>query len=242
MSKYTTEIRFICESLSGLSESEGADKVDDIIESARTKIFDFDYDIFDTDYKPVLESKILSHFYTREIGLETYGLFHLKLQTKMREIMPYYNQLYESELIQINPMTDVSYSRSGSESNSLSESTFSSLSTSESNLSSEIHSNSMWNMFQDTPQNGLNGVESMEYLTNATLDKGHETNSASDLTAIASAGRGSADRKDLKSYLEKFEGYRSNNPSKLLQEYRKTFLNIDLMVIGELEELFMQLW
>ena len=32
MSKYTTEVRFICENSAGLSESEGADNVDSILD------------------------------------------------------------------------------------------------------------------------------------------------------------------------------------------------------------------
>ena len=242
MSKYTTEVRFICETLAGLTESEGFDSIDDIIEKSYAKFFDFDFPIFDEEYRPILEKKIIRHFYTREIGDETVGLFMLHLSAKLNDIMPYYNQLYESELIELNPITDVSYSRSGSESLSASESTLSSLSTSESNSSSEIHSNSMWDMYQDTPQNQLAGVESLEYLTNATLDKDHGNSSSHQNGTVNSTGRGLMDRTDFKRYFEKFEGYRNNNPSKLLSDYRDTFLNIDLMIIGELEKLFFQLW
>ena len=39
MSKYTTELRFICESLAGLTESQGYDQVNWIIEQAAPKIF-----------------------------------------------------------------------------------------------------------------------------------------------------------------------------------------------------------
>ena len=58
MSKYTTEVRFICEQNAGLIESEGCDSVDRIIDSARSKIFNFYYPIFDEDYRSVLEHKI----------------------------------------------------------------------------------------------------------------------------------------------------------------------------------------
>ena len=242
MSKYTTELRFICETYADLDQSKGYSDVEDIIESSRAKIFDFPYEIFDEEYKPVLEHKILRHFYTREIGQETVGLFKLQLSQKMNDIMPYYNQLYKSALIEIDPLTDVNYERSGSESMSTSESTLSSLSTSEMYSESEFHSNSMWDMYQETPQNQLNGVANLEYLTNATLDKDHGNSEGRHNNDILSTGRGTTDRTDLKRYLEKFKGYRNNNPSKLLSDYRETFLNIDLMIIGELEKLFFQLW
>ena len=148
MSKYTTELRFVCETLAGLSESEGFNSVDTIIENSYAKLFDFDFPIFDEEYRPVLEKKIIRHFYTREIGQETIGLFKLKLQTKLCDIMDYYNQLYKSALLDIDPLTDVSYEKSGSSSES--ESTLSSLSTSETGSSSSMNSTSMWDMYQDT--------------------------------------------------------------------------------------------
>ena len=107
MSKYTTELRFICETEAGETESVGYSDVDDIIAAALPHIFDFDFPIFDENYRTTLETKIIRHYYTREIGLETYGLWKLKLQTKLNEIMPYYNKLYESELFTYNPLYDV---------------------------------------------------------------------------------------------------------------------------------------
>lgn len=107
MSKYTTELRFVCESLCGYAESQGLSKVEEIIEKSAPLIFDFDYPIFDNDYKIPLEKKIIRHFYLREIGFETVGLWKLKLNDKLNEIMPYFNQLYESELLKFNPLIDV---------------------------------------------------------------------------------------------------------------------------------------
>ena len=104
MSKYTTEVRYICEVNSGLNESVGYSKIEDVITGAIPKIFDFDFPIFDESYRIVLERKILKHFYTREICEETVGLWKLRLDTRLNEIMPYYNKLYESELIKFDPL------------------------------------------------------------------------------------------------------------------------------------------
>ena len=62
------------------------------------------YPIFNEDYRKYLNSKIIEHFYFREIGQETPDRFNYFLSRKMNEIMPYYNQLYKSELIQFDPM------------------------------------------------------------------------------------------------------------------------------------------
>ena len=107
MSDYTTQIRFICESKSGLTESGGFSGIMEAIENSVDDIFNFDWPIFDETYRVPLEIKILRHFYTREIGEETFGLWQLRLCDRLNVIMPYYNQLYRSELIKFNPMYDV---------------------------------------------------------------------------------------------------------------------------------------
>lgn len=110
MSNYTTQLRFICESYANRNNKpQPQSDIDSTIELARPKIFDFDYPIFDEEYKKTLESKIISHYYTREIGLETVGLFKHHLKNKMREIMPYYNQLYKSERLKFDPFINTSY-------------------------------------------------------------------------------------------------------------------------------------
>ena len=114
MSKYTTEVRYICEVSAGKRESEGFSSIETILTVARRVIFDFDYPIFDENYRSALEKKILRHYYTREICEETVGLWKLRLCDKLNMIMPYYNQLYLSELIKFNPLYDVDISRSHS--------------------------------------------------------------------------------------------------------------------------------
>lgn len=107
MSKYTTEVRYICEVSSGLKQSVGFDDVNKILENSVDKIFDFDYPIFDEEYRRPLNIKILRNFYTREICEETVGLWKLRMQQTLCEIMPYYNQLYKSELEVINPLYNI---------------------------------------------------------------------------------------------------------------------------------------
>ena len=107
MGNYTTQIRFICESKSGLTESVGFSGIMDAITNSVDDVFNFEWPIFDESYRVPLEIKILRHFYTREIGEETFGLWQLRLCDRLNVIMPYYNQLYRSELIKFNPMYDV---------------------------------------------------------------------------------------------------------------------------------------
>ena len=104
MSKYTTEVRYICESYVPLNESKGYNDIETVLDNSWDKVFDFPFPIFREDYREDLCKKILRHYYTREICEETVGLWKLRLNSRMNEIMPYYNKLYNSELISIEPL------------------------------------------------------------------------------------------------------------------------------------------
>ena len=113
MSKYTTELRYICEVNAGETESTGYNDVQEVIDNSWDKIFSFDFPIFDENYREGLCKKIIKHYYTREIAEETYGLWKLRLDARMNEIMPYFNKLYESELIAISPLVNYRMNKSG---------------------------------------------------------------------------------------------------------------------------------
>ena len=84
MSQYTTELRYLIE-----------------------QNYDFglkDYPLFDENYREVLNKKIIDEYYFREIGVETPARFKHHLNHTMDMIMPYYNQLYESQLLEIDPL------------------------------------------------------------------------------------------------------------------------------------------
>lgn len=63
------------------------------------ELFDFEYPIFTQEHKAGLEKKIYNHYCFRQIGQETPARFKHYLAARMNEIMPYYIQLLESELI-----------------------------------------------------------------------------------------------------------------------------------------------
>ena len=223
MSKYTTEVRFICETFSGLDESKGCFNINEIIEQSRSKIFSFDYPIFDEKYRGVLETKILKHYYTREIGLETVGLWLHKLDVKMNEIMPYYNQLYKSCLLEFNPFYNTDFTtKRDIKTNEIGNS------TNETNTKTKE-----WELYSDTPQGSITNLENETYLTNATKNTGDGN----------TLNKGETNVDNVQDYLETVKGkVGGENYSSLLEQYRKTFLNIDMMIIDELSDLFMNIW
>lgn len=110
MSKYTTEVRYICEYEAGYKNSVGLNEVENVLENSWNKIFNGDVIFFDESYKKLLCKKILRHYYLREICSETVGIWIMWMNTRLAEIMPYYNKMYESELLKFNPLynTDLS--------------------------------------------------------------------------------------------------------------------------------------
>ena len=255
MSKYTTEVRYICETYSELSESTGYSNIEKIIASAIPKIFDFKFPIFDEKYRNVLETKIIRHYYTREIGAETVGLWKHWLNTKLNEIMPYYNQLYKSELLEFNPLYDVDISREHtSTSNGTKKDTGETTGTATTEETGRLegtgtNTNKNSNYYSDTPQGGVSNLENLKYLTNATLDSFNGTATTTNNTvnngSTSTSGLTKNDSiiNNTEQYLEQVRGKQgSSSYAKMLEEYRATFLNIDMQIINELSNLFMNLW
>ena len=242
MSKYTTELRFICESKAGLSDSVGFNQIDDVISNSWNKIFD-NFPIFDESYRSVLCSKILKHYYTREISAETVGLWQLWLNTRMGEIMPYYNKLYESALLEFDPFKDTNYSRNhgGTFTGDTVRNGRSEIDV-DNSVTSNGTSNSK-NLFSDTPQGAITNIENESYLTNATLIKDTDTNTTNTDGNSTTQNTETTGITNTDNWIETIVGKQSTvSYSKLLQEFRDTFLNIDVMIINDLGDLFMNLW
>lgn len=253
MSKYTTEVRFICENSAGLSESEGADNVDSILDRCWNKVFNFDFPIFDENYRQILCRKILKHYYTREIAHETVGRWKLALNAKLNEIMPYYNQLYKSELLEFNPFYDVDLTRSregSGTSNKTSNNTETNSGTSK-NVSSESGTNNTdtLNRFSDTPQNSMDtqGITDSVPLTTVTkVNEDNTTTNESTDTLIRNdtkTGNGTENINNTDKYIETVKGKQgTENYSSLLKKFRETFINIDMMIIEDCSDCFFTLW
>lgn len=263
MSKYTTEVRFICESKAGLSESAGCDNVDDIINKSWNKIFTDRAVFFDENYRGVLCQKILKHYYLREIGAETFGVWKLWMNTRLEEIMPFYNQLYKSALIEFNPLYDVDLKRThnlkidSSKQDDGTSKVVSDAVSSESGTGSTSESGSSnstkRDLYSDTPQGAITGLENENYLTNARkiTDAGSTSgnsnsnfnNSSTNKSTVNGETSNTGRANSLEDYVENVTGKQGTESySSLLLKFRETFLNIDMQVIEEFSDLFMGLW
>lgn len=247
MSKYTTEVRFICETRAGLRESAGYMSIDEILEKSAPKIFDFDFPIFDEAYRLPLEIKILKHYYTREIGAETVGLWKLWLNQRMNEIMPYYNELYTLKKDALLNKDKIFYDKDITTARSVDDTgktTTKADGNSESSQSADTYSNSTsLSAYSDTPQGSLSGVRDLKYLTNATKtdDDSSETTSAKGHST--SSNNSVTDMTSTQAYVEHTIGMNGGkNYFTIYKEMYESLVNIDMKIIDELADLFFGLW
>lgn len=236
MSKYTTQVRFICETCAKLTESHGFNDIEDILDKSWNKIFS-DFPIFDEEYRAELCKKILRHYYTREICCETVGRWKLFISDKMKNIMPYYNQLYQSELLKIQPL--VSVDRKVTHDGTEKETKTTKRNSTNTSSSSTDGNTDTWSYYSDTPQGGITGLDSNDYLTNATHNVGTDGTNSRLNGATTDNESGDGTKKDL--YVNKVLGCEGNQ-SEMLLKFRETFLNIDMMIIDELKDLFFTLY
>lgn len=181
-----------------------------------------DYPIFDENYRTILNNNIINHYYMNEIAFETAQLFKFYLNQKMNEIMPYYNNLYTAQKDIIDKYFDNVDIKETSNRN------ITSNTTSNSNSNSDSR-----NLYQDTPSSKLNfdDLESQKWATSYTMNKSQVNDN--------STGNGES--------IDNYEKFLvGNNGGKykieLLQDIKNNLMNIDLMIINDLNELFMQIY
>ena len=242
MSKYTTQLRWIVEQLSqGLDTPEGQNYPDAVYKYIGLN----EYPIFDESYRVTLNDMIINHYYFREIGFETAAQFAWYLKRTMREIMPKYNMMYQA-IIDMqgidNPLSD--YARHRIENwnahvDEISNTKNSSDSTGLTNSKDDSR-----NVFQDTPMSllsnsGSPSIENLDYATNVTYNNDiSEVNSKNKSNSNSDTDR---DRDDIGERTVDEWG-RNKSFAALIKEFYDNFMNVDLMVIEDLNDLFMGLW
>lgn len=299
------------------------------------------YPIFSESHRKELNEKIINHFRYREIGYETITQFIFALNRKMFEIMPFYNQLYESEELEISALTNYSYDeiskktgndlleKTGEDSNKQTgdttrkdtgtqtneqsgtdkqtfddvknKTTYGSTENENTATTTDVKhgqttttegADTSKRVHSDTPQGMLsaNFPESASYASDADVSKNTNSNTVTQGgtdstlgTVKGTKGKTGSDESvqsgaivtehdtqgKLTNELESKntfnsqnkitygsnakqnydnqlatnkQGYQGISPSELLQKYRETFLNIDMLVISELEELFISIF
>ena len=228
MSKYTMQVRFICEStLRNRDIDISKLTVDEIIEQSMNDVFNFTFPIYDEAYRPVLVHNILRHFYTQEIGAETVARWQLFMNDRMNMIMPKYNRLYESETYKLDPLSN---SNETEKFNRDTNGTSSSNATSERTMTGQGNNQ---NVYSDTPQGKLSGLD---YATSLNEDTSNSTENEQ------GTSYGKQDVSNVETYIRERAGLSDTSVTSMLDEFVLKFRSIDMMICNELQDLFMLIW
>jgi len=181
------------------------------------------YPIFDESYRDKLNDKIIRHYFTREIGHETISLFRYQMETKMGEIMPLYNQHYVLSLLEIDPLSTMSIKNITEM-----DSTGNTVGNSESTSGSKGKSRAV---VSDTPQ------------TQLSFDQDYATALQDNISESDATGTGNETQETTQTGVNDSttSGYQGHAPLLILQA-RQALVNVDMMVINDLAELFMLVW
>ena len=212
-------------------------------------LWDFEYPSYYKDaQKAEFEKKVIDHYYFRQIGQETVGRFLHMFRAKVREIMPYYIDMYKSVEIMHgleNPFDNVDVLETFEQETTDSASGESSSTTSGNASSSGTHGSNenKEHRFSNTPQGSIENLNS--YLTEAAQDDNtvSETSESSSETSATSGGSSSSESAGtVKHTLHRKGNQGVNTFAHDIIEFRKSIINVDMMVINELNELFLGIY
>lgn len=199
--------------------------IKDLCKEARHTIFDFSYPLSEKVNKEDFECMILNHFITRRIGFTVYTPWRIALETKLNEIMPFYNKMFDLldgwDIFKDGETTEriVEDSR-----------------TTENHTSTETNSNSSSEGYNektlsDTPQNELDDIRDNKYAD----DFEHSKNNANSKDKSNSSGNSNTkDSGNLKETIKRSPA----DKMKLYSEYLENKNHIYSLIFSELNCLF----
>ena len=195
------------------------------------KVFNFDYDFYtDSDIiKSKFEQKFIDEYYFHEIGQETVARFQHRLRTRLNKIMPYYKQLYDTELA----AKDINFLLN----KDLTE-TFERVVTGESSSINDLTVSDQGET-NNKESNIENGNASLE-LENGSLTNVSKT-SLSNNTNSNNTSRDNTNQNEITT-LKSQGNIGITSSAELLEKWRSVIINIDQMIIDACDDLFMQVY
>ena len=208
-------------------------------------IWDFEYpSYYKGDEKTAFEQNVIDHYRFRQIGSETTGRWLHQFRTRVREVMPYYIQLYKSVAIMDaidDPFGNVDVTETFTRTRSANSTTESTGTNTETVTGSTSETTSGTKKFSNTPQGSISNLDN--YMTEATVDNG--SNSASNNQSVT--GSGSTDSQQSDTETESYTMTKSGNQgvntyAHDMKEFREIMINVDMQVIEALNDLFLKVY
>ena len=234
-------------------------EISEMIENPLTPLFQFDYDFYCDDQlvKKKFEQKFIDHYFFYEIGCETHARWSQMLKARLNLIMPYYKELYETELRsrEIDFMLNKDYTETF-----IRELDRTNQDTNQVNGSSEVRMDNQGsttdtkNSTNTSKSSSLNdGVASASleqgYLTQVGEEKGQLSSNTTSIDSSesqtnnsqTSQSNGEMGERETHTIVGKGNiGITSS--AELLKKWREVLINIDQLIINECKDLFMLIY
>lgn len=207
-------------------------KIKDLTHYGRYKIFDFYYPLSSKVNKEQFETNILNHFLMRRIGYETFTSWQIALNSKLNEIMPMYNKIFDS-------FEDWNLFNSGEEI-TRSTNTTNTDNTVGSNTVETSTSNDSENTsdrrYSNVPQNAIQDVKDGNYVTEYNYDtdtnNSDTTTNTSGSNETTSNGSQNTIESITRTPIDKINIYK---------QYLESLQSVYTMIYKDLDSLFYQL-
>jgi hypothetical protein len=177
--------------------------------------------------RAALNRKIIVHYWNREIGAETISLFRFRLTRKLNEIMPTYVQLYESSMLKFDPLStyDLTTVRNDDTRENVTRGSTANATSDGTGQSRTVTGNPPQGQLSKQGQYATSIVDVNSKSHNTSDSTSSDTTTGDSTLAANSSTTG-----------------RQGSANRLLAEYRSNILNIDLMILNELDDLFLGIW
>lgn len=240
MATYTIELRKVC-------DLYGRDEVENWFKSYNLTDFLTPEQIeqitkFNVWSKEKLATKIVDHYYMREIGLETPALFRHYAKVTMQEIMEKYLLLIYSKFLEYDPLSNVDYTEEYTRTIDT-ESQSSSSNQGSSNSSSSNNGNGL-NVTSNTPQGQIVKSEVLAGKYASQVNASETESSIEDETSTENSGSNEGTSNTTEKYTHTMKGDNGVIVTNqyLVREFRELAISIDLQIIEELNSLFMGIY
>lgn len=179
-----------------------------------------EYNLFDNSHKDELEQKIFSHYYFYEIGLETEEMFFKQFKTRFLEIIPMANNYFKA---MASPDLIKFYNDTRTRNYTLNRDNTSKSGNTKNKVSSDV-------TFKDTPYTSYQN--DTQYNTTVT-----DSGSTSDFSQSTPNTFNGTD-----TFNETVNGLNGMTGAEAIKKYLDIVMDVDLWIIKQLRELFMEVY
>lgn len=206
-----------------------------LIRNKNFELFDFDYEFYtdDIEIKKDFENKFIDTYSFYEIGFETVARFKHELKSILKRKMPYYSQLYKTELAS----KDINFLLNKDLKETIErDSNDRSLSTSNIAGNNIANSNIKNTSKESNIGHGLSSVDIENALTSESIDNSYNQDTLTTNSNTTNENQGNSKEKTT---LISQGNIGTTSSGKLLEDWRNVIQNLDEMIIEDCRGLFM---